>query len=48
MSIVLDQAPEAQARRATDLILKRIGLLEMELDTDADSLHHGHRRERLI
>ena len=32
MSVVLDQAPEAQARRATDLILKRIGLLEMELD----------------
>lgn len=32
MSVVLDQAPEAQARRATDLILKRIGLLEMEID----------------
>ena len=33
MSVVLDQAPEAQARRAVDLTLKRIGLLEMELDT---------------
>jgi LacI family transcriptional regulator len=33
MAVVLDQAPEAQARRATDLILKRIGLLDMELDT---------------
>jgi LacI family transcriptional regulator len=33
MSVVLDQAPEAQARRAIDLTLKRIGLLEMELDT---------------
>ena len=33
MSVVLDQVPEAQARRATDLILRRIGLLEMEPDT---------------
>ena len=33
MSVVLDQAPEAQARRATDLMLKRIGLLDMEPDT---------------
>lgn len=33
MSVVLDQAPEAQARRAIDLTLKRIGLLDMELDT---------------
>jgi LacI family transcriptional regulator len=33
MAVVLDQAPEAQARRATDLILKRIGLLDVELDT---------------
>lgn len=33
MSVVLDQAPEAQARRAIDLMLKRIGLLELELDT---------------
>jgi LacI family transcriptional regulator len=33
MSVVLDQAPEAQARRAIDLVLKRIGLLDVELDT---------------
>jgi LacI family transcriptional regulator len=32
MSVVLDQAPEAQARRAIDLILKRIGLLDMDVD----------------
>jgi LacI family transcriptional regulator len=33
MSVVLDQAPEAQARRAVDLTLKRVGLLDVELDT---------------
>ncbi|TPE53709.1 LacI family DNA-binding transcriptional regulator [Amaricoccus solimangrovi] len=33
MDIVLDQAPEAQARRAIDLMLRRIGLLGMEPDT---------------
>lgn len=33
MAVVLDQAPEAQARRAIDLMLKKIGLLEVELDT---------------
>lgn len=33
MSVVLDQAPEAQARRAIDLLLQRLGLLEMALDT---------------
>jgi LacI family transcriptional regulator len=33
MSVVLDQAPETQARRAIDLMLKQIGLLDMELDT---------------
>ena len=32
MSVVLDQAPEAQARRAIDLMLKKVGLLDMELD----------------
>ena len=32
MSLVMDQAPEAQARRAIDLTLKRLGLLEMEVD----------------
>jgi LacI family transcriptional regulator len=32
MAVVLDQAPEAQARRAIDLMLKKIGLLDMELD----------------
>jgi LacI family transcriptional regulator len=31
MSAVLDQAPEAQARRAMDLMLARIGLLEKEV-----------------
>ena len=33
MSVVLDQVPEAQARRAIDIILRQIGLLEMEPDT---------------
>jgi LacI family transcriptional regulator len=32
MDVVLDQAPEAQARRALDLALRRIGLLEIEPD----------------
>lgn len=32
MSVVLDQAPEAQARRAIDLLLKEIGLLDVEVD----------------
>ncbi|WP_374302381.1 LacI family DNA-binding transcriptional regulator [Paracoccus sp. (in: a-proteobacteria)] len=33
MDIVLDQAPEAQARRALDLALRRIGLTQIEPDT---------------
>lgn len=33
MAVVLDQAPEAQARRAVDLVLSRIGLLEVAVDT---------------
>jgi LacI family transcriptional regulator len=33
MSVVLDQAPEAQARRAIDLTLKQIGLLDVQVDT---------------
>ena len=33
MAVVLDQAPEAQARRAIDLMLSKIGLLGSELDT---------------
>lgn len=33
MQIVLDQAPEAQARRAIDLMLSRLGLLDMAVDT---------------
>lgn len=33
MDVVLDQAPEAQARRSLDLMLRRIGLSEMEPDT---------------
>lgn len=32
MRIVLDQAPEAQARRTIDLMLNRLGLLEMAVD----------------
>ncbi|NKJ70697.1 substrate-binding domain-containing protein [Rhizobium leguminosarum bv. viciae] len=32
MDVVLDQAPEAQARRALDVILRRIGLTEIEPD----------------
>ncbi len=32
MDVVLDQAPEAQARRAMDLMLARLGLLEMPVD----------------
>ncbi len=32
MDVVLDQAPEAQAQRALDLILRRIGLTEVEPD----------------
>ena len=33
MSVVLDQAPEAQARRAIDLMLGKIGLLDVAVDT---------------
>ncbi|MFO1209744.1 MAG: LacI family DNA-binding transcriptional regulator [Amaricoccus sp.] len=33
MAVVLDQAPEAQARRALDLMLSRIGMLDVALDT---------------
>lgn len=33
IDVVLDQAPEAQARRATDLMLRRLGLTEIEPDT---------------
>jgi LacI family transcriptional regulator len=32
MDVVLDQAPEAQAQRALDIILRRIGLAEIEPD----------------
>lgn len=32
MQIVLDQAPEAQARRAIDLMLRRLGLLDVPVD----------------
>jgi len=32
MDVVLDQAPEAQARRALDIVLRRIRLTEMEPD----------------
>ena len=33
MDVVLDQAPEAQARRAIDLMLQKLGMLDIELDT---------------
>ena len=32
MDVVLDQAPEAQARRALDIILRKVGLTEIEPD----------------
>lgn len=33
MHLALDQAPETQARRALDTILRRIGLIDVEVDT---------------
>lgn len=33
MAVVLDQAPEAQARRAVDIVLRKIGFLHLEPDT---------------
>lgn len=34
MDIVLDQAPEIQARRAIDIILRKLGLVEFEVDDE--------------
>lgn len=34
MSIVLDQAPEIQARRSIDLTLKRLGLIDVEVSSE--------------
>jgi LacI family transcriptional regulator len=34
MDIVLDQAPEVQARRALDTVLRRIGFLDVEVSTE--------------
>ena len=34
MSVVLDQAPEAQARRALDLMLARLGLVSEPVAND--------------
>jgi LacI family transcriptional regulator len=34
MSIVLDQAPQVQARRALDTVLRKIGLIDVEVDTE--------------
>ncbi|NLS00600.1 LacI family transcriptional regulator [Rhizobium sp. P38BS-XIX] len=34
MTIVLDQAPEVQARRAVDLTLKRLGLIDTDIDSE--------------
>ena len=48
MSVVLDQAPEAQARRAIDLMLKTDRPARDGAGHGADPLHHPDRRERLI
>src|SRR5262249_24778301 len=34
MEMVLDQAPEVQARRAIDLVLQRIGFIDIEVSTE--------------
>ncbi|NRP87894.1 Catabolite control protein A [Ensifer adhaerens] len=34
MTIVLDQAPEVQARRSIDLTLKRLGLIDTDIDAE--------------
>jgi LacI family transcriptional regulator len=34
MSIVFDQAPETQARRAVDVVLQRIGFIDVEVSTE--------------
>jgi LacI family transcriptional regulator len=34
MAIVLDQAPEIQARRSIDLTLKSLGLMDVEVSTE--------------
>jgi LacI family transcriptional regulator len=34
MEVVLDQAPEVQARRALDLVLKRIGFIDIDVSTE--------------
>ena len=48
MSVVLDQAPEAQARRAIDLMLKQPRPAGRRGRHGPDPLRHGDRRERLI
>jgi LacI family transcriptional regulator len=34
MSIVFDQAPETQARRAVDVVLQKIGFIDVEVSTE--------------
>ena len=34
MSIVFDQAPETQARRAVDVVLQRIGFIDLEVSNE--------------
>jgi LacI family transcriptional regulator len=34
MTMVLDQAPEIQARRSLDTVLRRIGFIDIEVSTD--------------
>jgi LacI family transcriptional regulator len=34
MSIVFDQAPETQARRALDVVLRKIGFITVEVSTE--------------
>ena len=34
MDIVLDQAPEIQARRAVDTVLRRIGFIDVEVSSE--------------
>jgi len=34
MDVVLDQAPEAQARRSLDLLLQRLGFISAEVSSE--------------
>ena len=39
MDIVIDQAPEVQARRSLDMIMRRLGLMEVEISADPVQFH---------